>query len=482
MFSALIFSSLLSLISVPADPATKLLEEYLAIRTDHPENGTQAAAKMWMREAQYYGLSAATWTLDPQQKCTHFVARLPATVESSGRPIMLIHHGDTVSAIESEWDYPPFKPQWVQGKTDWYLYGRGAIDDKSHGVIHWIALRSLLEKQRNRDVYFVMNCGEEVGDERGAKAFSHFFFKSLPDFKIELSSLEKLELAMILEKFPSLPKTEFIWNEGSFGEKTQIAPYTLVPIATSQKAYWLGRVTVKGAGGHGALLSKQTALEVVNSAVQELYDENQSFKPRLSALHHEMEELVREIRKTRPIWQRFLLWLYPRFFFEFTGLQTMVTSWWVPSRIESNSTMPNVIPSEVSVTLEYRYLGDKDKISIEQKLADIFKSKVRQDFSIKVETFEYIPFRRDFFEGSEAKIFETVLREQPQTLVSPFITPGLTDSRYFRISGIRSFDLVPLFLTSDEIAAMHSKNERIPYTELKRAVDIESRILEKLVQ
>jgi acetylornithine deacetylase/succinyl-diaminopimelate desuccinylase-like protein len=327
-----------------------------------------------------------------------------------------------------------------------------------------------------------MNCGEETGDPLGAKTFSHYFLKSLPGFERELSTLEKLELAVMLEKFPSLPKTEFIWNEGSFGEKTQLAPKILVPVATSQKGYWLGRLSVSGKSGHGALSSDKTALEIIQKAMGALYAENRSWKSRFRSLHSEMQELVSIIRPELPFWQRFLLWLYPRLFFEVAGLQSMVTSWWVPSQVETNASMPNVIASKVSVTVEYRFLGEKESLSIENHLRKIFEREMTEGFELEIKTTEFVPFRRDFFKGSEAKIFRQVLESQPQTIVSPFITPGITDSRYFRLSGVKAFDLVPFFLTQEQIRSMHGHDERLPYLELKRAIDIESRILEKLLQ
>src|SRR5262249_19044691 len=146
-------------------------------------------------------------------------------------------------------------------------------------------------------------------------------------------------------------------------------------------------------------------------------------------------------------------------FFEFAGLQTMVTSWWVPSNIQTNSTLPNVIATSASATIEYRFLGDKELSEIERELRKNFNSVLGEDLQLEILTDDYIPFRRDFFKGSEADIFKQVLGSYPKAIVSPFLTPGITDSRFYRLSGVRAFDLVPFFLTSDEIKGMHGKNE-----------------------
>lgn len=472
----------LLVLDAPSDPPSKLLQEYLSIRTDHPNNGTAEAANFWKREARFLDLKTAIWSLDRSGKCTHFITRVPATIESSGRPIMLLHHGDTVPAEDSEWTHPPFKPAWVRNTYDWELYGRGAIDDKGPGVVHWMALKNILEKPRSRDLYFVMNCGEEVSDQNGAQAFVNFLIRPIPGLTRELSTVEKLELAAVIGEFPSLPNLEWIWNEGSFGEKTQIAPNILLPIATSQKGYWLGQISVSGKSGHGALSTKVTALEAVVAGVQRLYEKNRSFGEKFRSLHTEMESLVSAVSKTLPFWKRILLYIYPRLFFEVSGLQSLVTSWWVPSRIQTNSTLPNVIASEASVVVEYRFLGEKEIPEIERDLKRAFESKDGQELQVKVQTQSFIPFRRDFFRGSEAEIFSRVLSSYPNVVVSPFITPGITDSRYFRWAGVRAFDFVPFFLSKDEIRGMHGRDEKIPHLELLRAIEIETAILEKLLQ
>ena len=80
------------------------------------------------------------------------------------------------------------------------------------------------------------------------------------------------------------------------------------------------------------------------------------------------------------------------------------------------------------------------------------------------------------------EIFKQVLGNYPNVVVSPFITPGITDSRFFRLAEVRAFDLVPFFLTQDQIRGMHAKDERLPYLEFKRGIEIETAILEKLIQ
>ncbi|MBN8554130.1 MAG: M20/M25/M40 family metallo-hydrolase [Deltaproteobacteria bacterium] len=487
MIQSLVF--VLALVAAPEDYASKLLSEYIKIRTDHPEHGTDEAAAMWMREAKTAGIEATTWSLDPSGKCVNFIAYLPATLVSPGDPVLLLHHGDTVPAVESEWAYPPYDGKWIQAKQDWELYGRGAIDDKGHGVAHWMAMLRLKEVTRSRDLFFVMNCGEEVSDPLGAQAFVHFLVRPIPESTYflqsavhDLTSLDKMEISKVLQKFPRLPKIAFVWNEGSFGGTTPLAPYTLAPIATAQKGVWLGGVTIEGAGGHGALASSATPLEVLIAGLNDLYKQNHSMKSKFRALHSELAEMVSSIASIRPIWERIILMIWPRAFFEIQGMQSMATSWWNPSIPQTNSKLPNVVASSASARIEYRFLGEKTPKEIEGDLRKIFSPFLKKPLELRVETTAYVPFRRDFFEGRDADVFKAEISKYPKVLVTPFITPGITDSRYFRMTGIRAFDFAPFFLTSSEIAGMHGKNERMPHQELIRGIDIEFSILQKLIQ
>ncbi|MDB5037972.1 MAG: dapE [Bacteriovoracaceae bacterium] len=472
---------LISVISAPTDPASKLLEEYLSIPSDTPNHGTEAAAKFWMREAHFLDLQAMEWTLDSTGKCKNFITYLPATSENPGRPILLLHHGDTKAANESAWAHPPFKPEWVEAKNDWELYGRGAIEGKGAGVTHWMAFKTLREKQRSRDIFFVMTCGSENSDSRGAEAFVNFFIKPIPNVTYDLSTADKLELAVVLSTFLHLQNIEFVWNGGSFGEKTPIAPYILAPIATSQKGRWLGEIIVSPANEADA--STNSPGEFLKQGAEAFNKKNQNFIESIRSLHTEMKDLVVSVSTALPIWERIINLFHPRYFFESRGLHSLVTSWWYPKKIRSEPLATNSIAVRASMELEYRFLGEKEDSEIKRDINKIFE---RQNFSKKmklaIETKNYNPFRRDFFQGSESEIFKQVIGSYPQTIVTPYITPRLTDSRYFRMAGIRAFDFTPFFLTDAEIESTQGANEHLPHLELLRAIEIETMILEKLLR
>ncbi len=66
-------------------------------------------------------------------------------------------------------------------------------------------------------------------------------------------------------------------------------------------------------------------------------------------------------------------------------------------------------------------------------------------------------FEHPFFAGLEAGITGLV----PDCQVAPMLTPGGTDSRYFRRKGVSAFGLIPIIIDPAELERMHGIDERI---------------------
>src|SRR2546430_2976701 len=72
-----------------------------------------------------------------------------------------------VSAARRYWTVDPFGGAIADG----YLYGRGAIDMKSTGILHLAALLALKRARvpLKRDLVFLATADEEAGSEYGAQ-------------------------------------------------------------------------------------------------------------------------------------------------------------------------------------------------------------------------------------------------------------------------------------------------------------------------
>jgi len=57
-------------------------------------------------------------------------------------------------------------------------------------------------------------------------------------------------------------------------------------------------------------------------------------------------------------------------------------------------------------------------------------------------------------------------------VVTPFLSPGTTDSSYFRMHGFKCYGLIPALLTDYELDGIHGKNESIRVSHLKMGIQI----------
>ena len=93
------------------------------------------------------------------------VARLRGPADQ--KPFLLLSHVDVVPAVATDWSHPPF----AADLTDGYVWGRGAIDNKAHGIM---ALMTMLALHRDktplrRGVVMMVNPDEEAGGANGAE-------------------------------------------------------------------------------------------------------------------------------------------------------------------------------------------------------------------------------------------------------------------------------------------------------------------------
>lgn len=64
--------------------------------------------------------------------------------------------------------------------------------------------------------------------------------------------------------------------------------------------------------------------------------------------------------------------------------------------------------------------------------------------------------------GGYFKLLEKVIGDNhPDAVVSPFIMPGLSDSRFFRGRGVPCYGIVPACVDMEAPASIHGVNERI---------------------
>src|SRR4029450_13448568 len=145
------------------DETVHLLRRYLQIDTTNPPGNEVAGARFLAEVLTREGIESETIEAAPGRASLR--ARLAGDGSLGG--IVLHHHIDVVYADRHYWTVDPFGGVVADG----YLYGRGAIDMKSTGILHLAALLALKRARvpLKRDLVFLATADEEAGSEFGAQ-------------------------------------------------------------------------------------------------------------------------------------------------------------------------------------------------------------------------------------------------------------------------------------------------------------------------
>jgi len=141
------------------------------------------------------------------------------------RPILLLSHIDVVPVEKSQWEMDPFEAVIKDG----YLYGRGALDDKSMGIVAMMVLLILKREKVSlkRDILFLAAADEETGGKCG--------------------------IEWLLKNVPSLEKAEYALNEGSYVICDDTGVPTRYELSNGQKVLFQLKLKARGTSGHASM-------------------------------------------------------------------------------------------------------------------------------------------------------------------------------------------------------------------------------------
>ncbi len=420
------------------DEAVDLLQEYLRIDTVNPPGNEARAADFFARIFEAEGIRYTRVESAPGR------ASIWARLEGNGGPaLMLLNHTDVVPADPRQWSAGPLSGLIRDG----YLYGRGALDMKSGGIIELVAFLALHRSGRPlaRDVIFLAAADEEAGGLYG--------------------------VGWLVRNRPQLFRNvAFALNEGGVGAR--IAGREVFTVEVTQKIpLWL-RLSVTDAPSHG---SQPHATSSVVRLIEALYRiRSQAFEPRivpavdryfkaLAALETgprradfaDMEAAIRrpgfleDLRQSSP------------FYHALTRDTCAIT------RLQGSAKI-NVIPATAVAELDCRLLPDRNPDdfirSLRARLADPgIRIERLMAFSPAISTTKTALYRA---------IESVIAARRPGAVVVPGVTTGFTDSHFLRDLGIPAYGFMPLVLGADDRRRVHGNDERVNIDELRHAVDL----------
>ena len=171
--------------------AVALLRDLLRIDTSNPPGNETAAAELLRDYLVRHGVECELVAREPGR--ANLVARLPGS--GGGPSLALTGHTDVVPADARDWRHPPFAGE-LDG--DGYVWGRGAVDMKSHTATNAVALATLAREgfRPRGDLRLIAQADEEDGS---AAVGMQWLVEARPDLRVDYAVDEgggdRIELA-----------------------------------------------------------------------------------------------------------------------------------------------------------------------------------------------------------------------------------------------------------------------------------------------
>jgi len=414
--------------------ATQHLQEYLRINTINPPgneiDGANYFKKIFGEESIPYQV------LEPSARRGSILATLKGNGKK--RPMLFLNHIDVVPVEKERWTVDPFAGIIKDG----YLYGRGALDDKSMGIIEMMALL-ILKREKvslDRDILFFAGADEETGGKCG--------------------------IQWAIENIPSLRESEYALNEGGYVILNEAGVADRYEISAGQKIVFQLQLKAKGTSGHASMP----------------HSDNPNVK-----LIHALEAITKweTPYNILPMVKEFFMRMAPkqppdeRKFFEDVekGLSNSSFSVKLISNpiynamvrdtisltILQGGSKVNVIPSESMATLDCRLIPGSSKENFLKEIKKRLGDEIEVQGKMEGKSIQPSPLNTEFFQA----IQKFASQNDPDCPVVPLLLPGATDSRFLREKGITTYDFCPFRLPEKEVLRVHGNDERISLKNLK---------------
>jgi acetylornithine deacetylase/succinyl-diaminopimelate desuccinylase-like protein len=419
------------------------------IDTTNPPGRERPAADYIAGVLQQEGLQPQILESAPER--ANLVLRLRGNGEAG--PLLLLSHLDVVPAEAEKWRFPPFSATVADG----YVWGRGAVDDKSLTAIELMVLL-LLHRQGlplRRDVILAACADEEESGTYG--------------------------LGWLVEHHPDLIRAEYAINEGG-GYGFDMGGQTYFTCQTAEKGVCWLRLRASGEAGHGALPHEENAVVLLSEAVSKLGRTPLPVHLTPTAEHfidglargqgQDTSVLLRGLLD--PAASSFLLRQLPISVTWARMLHGMLHNTATPTMLRAGRKV-NVIPSTAEALVDGRVVPGQHPEQLVREVVEVGGPAI----DVEVET--YAPaLEADPDSPLYHTVKEVLADVEPQAILLPMMICGSTDAKHLHPLGITTYGFCPM---RDEgsispLQLAHSHNERISLDNLRFGL----RVLYEVVQ
>ena len=427
--------------------AVELLSQYLQIDTTNPPGNENKGVGFLAGILEKEGIEYKTYEASPGR--SSITAVQPGTDEKGA--VILLNHIDVVPARADEWSVNPFSGEVKDG----FIYGRGALDMKSLGILELLAFLEIKRQGLSpcRDISFLAVADEETGGAQGAQ--------------------------YLLDNFPAEFQADLVINEGGFGITDILATRPLFMIATAEKGVCQIKLKRTGPPGHGSTPHGDNALEkMVQGLNRVLTEENPIVVTPLIAEY--FKQLGTEWEFLQPYLedgktQTLIEVLTQSGQIEAPQMSAMLRNTISLNRISAGNKI-NVIPSEAEAEFDIRLLPGTEPDTV---IADI--KRLLADENINVEVMKKARASESAMDTEDFSIIKSVhLDHFPDALAVASLLPGASDSRFFRSRGIPCYGVCPMLIRMEELNRIHGIDERISEENMIRGAQVFTDIVKRL--
>src|SRR5262245_2439670 len=427
------------------DPAGSVLDHCRALVRMDTSNYGDDSGPGERKAAEYVAERLTDAGLDPELHESHpgrasVIARWDGR-EADAEPLLLHGHLDVVPAVADDWTVPPFAGEIV----DDYLFGRGTVDMKDFDAM----MLSVLEARQRagwaprRPIVMAFTADEEAGGRSGA----HWLVDEHADLVADC--------------------TEAIGEVGGFS--THVAGRRLYLIESGEKGMTWVRLTARGNAGHGSMRHPDHAIAQLAAAVAAIgnYEWPAEPGPAMRPLLEQIRELT---DSTSDDPDTLIAELGPAARMIGAGIRNTTN----PTMLRAGYKV-NVVPGEAHAWVDGRFLpGEREDF------VAWLHEQAGSGTEVEIEH-EDIALEGEFAGDLVDAMVTSLLAEDPDAHVAPYLMSGGTDAKAWHRLGIPSYGFAPLRLPADLdfTALFHGVDERVPVDALAFGARVMDRLLDQ---
>ena len=370
------------------------------------------------------------------------------------KPVLLMAHLDVVPVdpdSERSWTHPPFSGQLADG----FIWGRGAMDDKSSVMAILEAVEYLLKAgfAPKRTLYLAFGHDEEIGGKHGAAQIA------------ELLASRGVQLEFVLDEGMNI-------LNGVINGMT--SPVALIGIA--EKGYLSLQLTVNSSSGHSSIPPADTAIGTLSRALQRLA--SAPFPARLRGPTRQMFEFL----GAEMAWSKKImlanLWLFePWVIKQLTRMplsNASLRTTLAPTLFNAG-VKENVLPEHASAVVNLRVMpGETTTGALDYVRSIVDDPRIQLTaLPIRME-----PSAVSDVESPSFKLLQRTIREiAPAAIAAPALLVAATDSRHYAGLTRNIFRFLPITLNVGDTKRYHGIDERISLQDYARCVNFYARLI-----